>query len=281
MAEEKEEDAMDLDEVPKPSPLGRKARSDYWRLQFPWQLAWQAFVVPGREPRPYREFKPIEDGPLEFHRHGYYRDWPDWKRTMALGETTSLHVVPHPAEFLVIDYDIRDDKPLVPCMAKGRHDVRDVCRECWDSRVQPLLTKLDRTMRRMMGLEQSATLILYSGAGGIHIWYSLRTLEPPIRKLLSTFAMRETLIHSWLTAARGMPTTLDSRPTVEAALPAHSAHAIRLPLSLHDKTGRITTPLRILDKKKCLVELPPHLRGESTNMAQSIALIRSWAGLPD
>ena len=227
---------------------------------------------------------------MQFQRHPQYESWSDWRRAWWSSDTTSLHVVPHPAHFLVFDYDVRDDHgreedgsirahPPAPCLEE--HGGRGVCVKCWKSHVQPMIAVLDECIRAPLGLSPADVLYIYSGGGGLHIWYKISGLPEKTREIMAAQDTRAVVLEYWLQPVRmrGLKIALDGKVTKQVAAEGHSAHAIRLPFSLHDSTGRVAIPLRLQEDGTTL-ELPLHLQAESAakaDFAQRLDLMRQWA----
>ncbi len=242
------------------------AREDYWHTLFPFEVVWKSMVTPGGCPRLGRWIEPARKGEAPiFHRKGEYDSAAAWAKAVSMGETKSLHVVPHPARFLVIDYDLRDDKGRggheLPCIKEHPFGARDVCARCWASHVVPMIHVLDECIQRPLALSPQAALYVYSGGGGLHVWYKL---DEHTHEALVSAEMRVVLMDHWLPQAYkrmgvvgSPPPAFDRNVTVKVGAEGHSAHAIRLPFSLHDKTSRAAVPLR--RRGAADLELPPHL----------------------
>lgn len=152
-----------------------------------------------------------------------------------------VHVTPPRDRCLVFDVDLRD-QPGLPC--RETHDRRTVCLSCW-AIARRAVADLDRYVRRPLGIA-APPLVVYSGANGVHVWYALASAPPEVALAMNNAGVRDRLVAA-LTARS--PIQFDAGPTripeLDAAtgLPTKFGHTIRLPLSRHTVTQRVTMPL--------------------------------------
>jgi len=255
-----------------------ESRAAYWSRFFPWELAWKLCGAPsGAEGLAHRYTSFGDDGGGGMVRHATYETAETWKRALATDRTLSVHGLPPAKDFIVFDYDMRDDGQAPPvCVRHGAHGARDLCAECWKARAVPAIAYIDRYVRQPLGLPATSLLPVFSGGNGVHVWMNLRRHMPPEQRaaLAGTAAGRALLMDEWLGAAHaqqlrllygsdgtGGPTLkFDRGITVDAA-----RHLIKLPFSLHDRTRLAAVPLLALD------ETPPHLARPKATIEEVLA----------
>lgn len=219
------------------------------------------------------------------------------------GRTLSLHTVPDPRHYLVFDCDFREQRrPTDFDICRGqRHDARAICIGCWRwARAAALI--LDAQVAQPFQISR-APLHVFSGGNGLHVWFRLDE-TPAAARLFSEAPARRVLFNTWLTrdaiaanallvAALTLLFTEDERRpggvapnavdafgvqfdegvTCGVANPAHggSGHMIRLPFSLHDRTGTVALPLPLLRAGQ-----PATLRHPEAVIATSSARDTDW-----
>lgn len=226
-------------------------RATYWSSGLmPFQLMHAVLQSPGYAHR-YQSSKTGEQG---WNRSVHYESGEQWARERAEPTTLSLDAIPPPDRFLVFDFDIRSNTTHRPaCVTSKRHDLHDVCLGCWESHVKPAMLVLDGMIEHAFGFPHEAALRVFSGGNGLHVWYRLDKVDRAVQETLATSKpFRELLIKEYLAAPRlsrleGLTPwpVWDANATVDVfhSPPQHSAHPIKVPFSLHARTGMIALPL--------------------------------------
>lgn len=252
-----------------------EARAVWWRTQFPWHLIGSLVRSSAGVPlSPVLRFSP--DGNAK--RYNACATVSDLRAHVVqrAAQTVSLHVVPDATRFIVFDCDVRQQERGHPAgfdICRGqRHDERELCIGCWRWAVAAALI-LDEQVAKPFGLSR-APLYVFSGGNGLHVWYPLppagaaagATGERP--QLLSEPAARRFLFARWLTreacaANEALVAALRllfmddervERTTANVLAAFHvrfdedvttkaTSHMLRLPFSLHDRTGEVAQPL--------------------------------------
>ena len=204
--------------------------------------------------------------PAPYHDPQAYMTQWQWRNTLTermRSGMQSLHLKPKWDEFLVFDVDVRATSEKSPEEIRAvlgcTHTASaPICANCWPI-AQAACFLADELLTKRFALPKPLTV--FSGSGGIHLWYRLFDKSDPGSEYYADLAIafsqtnaRDSLVDIW--AASPLPEALADAiplyrradasrwlPRLDRGVTVGSKHAIRMPFSRNEKTGRYALPL--------------------------------------
>jgi DNA primase catalytic subunit len=194
-----------------------------------------------------------------YHDKLAYTTLWQWRNTLTermRNGMQSLHLKPKWDEFLVFDIDVRATTAVKPpdeiraVLGCTHAASAPICAKCWPI-AQAACFLADEWITKNFGLP--APLTVFSGSGGIHLWYSLRD-DVDAAIAFTGQRVRQAIVGIWnstplpdgLAEAVPLFRRADAstwRPLLDQNVTAQPRHAIRMPFSRNEKTGRYALPL--------------------------------------